>query len=35
VAKRRIYNNINWRKSTKTGAKAFSTKGKGGDTKEG
>ena len=35
LVKSRIYNNIDWRKSTKTDTKAFGTRGKGKDTKKG
>jgi len=34
VVKSRIYNNINWRKSIKTGTKAFSTREKDRDAKK-
>jgi len=34
VAKSRIYDDINWRKGTKIGAKAFSTGGKGRDAEK-
>ena len=35
MAKSRIYDDINWRKSLKIGAKVFSTGGKGGDVEKG